>query len=176
MLELTRLLGYFPVRSRNRNSGSSAPCERRDTAHSISHCLSMFSHSIHAYVRHRQSHCWPWSNVSIPHDNLTDFRAEFMGPLKGNPGYEGFLNDRVATLPEVMKDGHYSTIMSGKWHLGTTKDQCPSAKGFEQVFSLLQGGTSFISDKANVRWQSLPNRVANQGWRPSQRCGLQKYF
>jgi arylsulfatase len=63
-----------------------------------------------------------------------------LGPLKGNPGYEGYLNDRVAPLPAVLKQAGYSTLISGKWHLGTTKDQSPSAKGFDKVFSLLQGG------------------------------------
>jgi arylsulfatase A-like enzyme len=71
-------------------------------------------------------------------------RAEFLGPLKGNPGYEGYLNDRVAPLPAVLKEAGYSTMISGKWHLGLTKDQCPSAKGFDKVFSLLQGGISSI--------------------------------
>jgi arylsulfatase A-like enzyme len=77
------------------------------------------------------------------------FRAEFLGPLKGNPGYEGYLNDRVAALPAVLKEAGYATVISGKWHLGTTKEQCPSAKGFDKVFSLLQGGTFLTLTSAN---------------------------
>lgn len=34
------------------------------------------------------------------------------------PGYEGYLNDKVAPLPEVLRDNGYKTYMSGKWHLG----------------------------------------------------------
>ena len=98
-----------------------------------------------------------------------------MGPLKGNPGYEGYLNDRVAALPEVMKDGNYSTIMSGKWHLGTTKDQCPSAKGFDKVFSLLQGGTSHILDNSHCRREPLQNRIGDKG-RTRERCSVPKYI
>jgi len=36
----------------------------------------------------------------------------------GKPGYEGHLNDRVASLAEVLRHGGYHTYMAGKWHLG----------------------------------------------------------
>src|SRR5579859_721531 len=118
-----RLFGHFSLRRGDRNCRNPASRKRGDSAHSIPHRFCMFSHSVHVAFRHRQSHCWSWPNVRFP-VVFTDFRVEFMGPLKGNPGYEGYLNDRVASLSEVMKEENYSTIMSGKWHLGTTKDQC----------------------------------------------------
>ena len=61
---------------------------------------------------------------------------------KGKPGYETFLNDRVAALPEIMKAGGYHTYMTGKWHLGLDDEHSPSARGFEKAFSLLVGGAS----------------------------------
>ena len=46
------------------------------------------------------------------------------------PGYEGFLNDKVVTLSEVLSDNGYHTYMSGKWHLGSLdSSQYPSGKG-----------------------------------------------
>jgi arylsulfatase len=33
----------------------------------------------------------------------------------GRPGYEGYLNERVAALSEILQDSGYLTIMSGKW-------------------------------------------------------------
>ena len=45
---------------------------------------------------------------------------------KGKPGYEGYLNDRVAHLPKIMKDAGYRTYMSGKWHLGSEKKHSPN--------------------------------------------------
>ncbi|BGP55795.1 hypothetical protein JCM8202_005639 [Rhodotorula sphaerocarpa] len=60
--------------------------------------------------------------------------------FQGRPGYEGVLNQRVAALGEVLRDGGYDTFMSGKWHLGMTEDSLPHARGFDRVFSLLPGG------------------------------------
>lgn len=60
--------------------------------------------------------------------------------LAGRWGYEGIITDRVATLAERLKAGGYTTIMTGKWHLGMTPDSIPSSRGFDQSFALLQGG------------------------------------
>ncbi|MBE9582210.1 MAG: arylsulfatase [Proteobacteria bacterium] len=65
---------------------------------------------------------------------------------RGQPGYEGYLNDRVVSLAEVLRDGGYHTYMSGKWHLGEEPDQYPHARGFERSFSMLYGGASYWSD------------------------------
>lgn len=60
--------------------------------------------------------------------------------LQGKPGYEGYLNDRVYWLPEILRDAGYHTYMAGKWHLGTEPEQWPAARGFEKSFALLNGG------------------------------------
>ena len=62
---------------------------------------------------------------------------------KGVPGYEGYLNDRVATLPSLLKDSGYHTYMVGKWHLGKNPNQIPAARGFERDFTLLDGAGSY---------------------------------
>ena len=53
------------------------------------------------------------------------------------PGYEGYLNERVATLPEILKDNGYLTLMAGKWHLGLKPERSPYTRGFERSFALL---------------------------------------
>jgi arylsulfatase A-like enzyme len=60
--------------------------------------------------------------------------------FKGAPGYEGYLNDRVVTVTELLRDAGYRTIISGKWHLGQTRETAPVARGFERSFALLPGG------------------------------------
>lgn len=69
--------------------------------------------------------------------------AEALTPeLIGKPGYEGHLNDRVVTLPELLREAGYQTLMSGKWHLGLTRELAPHARGFERSFALLPGAAN----------------------------------
>jgi len=62
---------------------------------------------------------------------------------RGMAGYEGYLNNRVATLPHLLRNAGYHTYMVGKWHLGKAPDQIPAARGFERDFSLLDGAASY---------------------------------
>jgi arylsulfatase len=73
--------------------------------------------------------------------------SEFTAPNQmGVDGYEGNLNDRVATLPQLLKDAGYHTYMVGKWHLGKEPTQIPAARGFERDFTLLDGMGSYWDD------------------------------
>ncbi|MDH3623013.1 MAG: arylsulfatase [Myxococcales bacterium] len=74
--------------------------------------------------------------------------GEFVTPeMEGIPGYAGYLNFEVATLPAVLKAAGYHTYMAGKWHLGLDENTSPHARGFEETFVLLQGGGSHWSDR-----------------------------
>jgi arylsulfatase A-like enzyme len=59
--------------------------------------------------------------------------------IEGQPGYETYLHERVATLPELLTDAGYHTYMAGKWHLGKTKGQWPIDRGFEESLAMLIG-------------------------------------
>jgi arylsulfatase len=73
--------------------------------------------------------------------------TEFIYPaVEGRPGYEGYLSDQVAALPEVLRDAGYNTYMSGKWHLGSDDDRSPHSRGFNRTFAMMQGGGSHWSD------------------------------
>lgn len=65
----------------------------------------------------------------------------------GQPGYEGHLNDRVVTIPTLLRDAGYYTAMSGKWHLGEEIEQDPSRRGFQKSYTMLTGGTSHFDDE-----------------------------
>ncbi len=73
--------------------------------------------------------------------------AEDMAPnQEGQPGYEGYLNFRVAALPELFQESGYNTYMTGKWHLGLTEETEPAARGFDKSFALLQGGAGHFDN------------------------------
>jgi len=65
----------------------------------------------------------------------------------GQPGYEGFLNDRVASVASLLQEAGYHTYMAGKWHLGEKPEHDPAKRGFERSFTLLEGGASHFDDE-----------------------------
>jgi arylsulfatase A-like enzyme len=78
---------------------------------------------------------------------------------RGQPGYEGYLNDRVVTLPELLQDAGYRTYAAGKWHLGMTPETSPSTRGFDHSFMLLNGGAShFDQSGLDARTDPAPYR------------------
>jgi len=70
---------------------------------------------------------------------------------KGKPGYEGYLNDRVAPFPALLRQAGYHTYMAGKWHLGLTEERSPAARGFEKSFALLRGADDHYAQPWNTK-------------------------
>ena len=63
----------------------------------------------------------------------------------GTPEYQGFLNTKTVTIAEVLKESGYSTIMSGKWHLGMSKEEYwPKQRGFEKFYGIVSGASNFF--------------------------------
>jgi arylsulfatase len=81
----------------------------------------------------------------------------------GQPGYEGHLNNRVATLAEILRDNGYHTYMSGKWHLGHDKGSLPFDRGFERSFSMLVGGASHWADRYGILPSDNPAEYSLNG-------------
>lgn len=71
------------------------------------------------------------------------------------PGYEGFLNLRVPTIAEMLRDAGYHTYMAGKWHVGITDETRPAARGFERSFAFLGGGASHFNDARPLSSQEV---------------------
>ncbi len=81
----------------------------------------------------------------------------------GQPGYEGHLNDRVASMAEVLQGAGYHTYMSGKWHLGHTEGELPFDRGFESTFTMLVGGASHWDDMLGILPMDHPAKYAANG-------------
>ncbi|MEM8488704.1 MAG: arylsulfatase [Bacteroidota bacterium] len=75
------------------------------------------------------------------------------------PGpYQGYLDERVATLAERLKAANYKTYLSGKWHVGEKAVHWPRQRGFDRYFGLISGASSYfevIKDQPRVRQMVL---------------------
>lgn len=63
----------------------------------------------------------------------------------GLPAYQGYLNKESVTLAEVLKQGGYSTLMSGKWHVGNDSLAWPNQRGFEKFFGIIGGAANYFN-------------------------------
>jgi arylsulfatase A-like enzyme len=59
---------------------------------------------------------------------------------EGYPGYTGHVSESARFLPAVLRDSGYSTLMTGKWHLG---EPGPIARGFDEYYGMLHGFDSY---------------------------------
>lgn len=74
--------------------------------------------------------------------------GELLQPWQeGQPGYEGYLNDRMVTVAQALSDSGYDTYTTGKWHLGREESNSPKERGFKRSFILVQGGASHFDDQ-----------------------------
>jgi arylsulfatase len=79
------------------------------------------------------------------------------------PGpYQGYLNDKCVTIAEVLKAGGYTTLMSGKWHVGETRPHWPVDRGFDRYYGLISGAANYF-DITKGKWARTARRFAKDG-------------
>ena len=88
------------------------------------------------------------------------------------PGYEGFLSDRVVTVARLLRDAGYATAMVGKWHLGEWQEVGPHRRGFERSFVLPGAGASHFADAQPLGDTDVPA----QYWEDGEPVGLPADF
>jgi arylsulfatase A-like enzyme len=77
-----------------------------------------------------------------------------VGHMVGNdgiPSYQGFLNERCVTLAEVLRPAGYTTLMTGKWHVGSAPGQWPLDRGFDRFWGTPSGGGVYFKDTLQIR-------------------------
>ncbi|GLB04678.1 hypothetical protein AtubIFM57258_010695 [Aspergillus tubingensis] len=94
---------------------------------------------------------------------MAERRNRFPHIFDGKSGYEGYLNYKVAALPEILQDNGYFTCMSGKWHLGLTKDVAPCSRGFTKNFTLLPGAGNHYNHEPQLYDTTEKPRVIIKG-------------
>jgi arylsulfatase A-like enzyme len=77
--------------------------------------------------------------------HMTNTPADFTQHDLNIPQYRGFLNKNSVTIAEVLKDAGYTTLMTGKWHLGvSTQDKWPLQRGFDKFYGIIPGACNFF--------------------------------
>lgn len=86
--------------------------------------------------------CYP-HQTGIGH--MTNTPEDFIHHDLGIPEYRGFLNKNCVTIAEVLKDAGYSTLMTGKWHLGISDiSKWPLQRGFDKYYGIVPGASNFF--------------------------------
>lgn len=62
----------------------------------------------------------------------------------GLPAYQGYLNKESLTIGEVLRNGGYSTLLSGKWHVGSDSLQWPKQRGFDRFYGITKGAANYF--------------------------------
>lgn len=73
--------------------------------------------------------------------------------FENNPGLAqhgssavGLPRDNGGTLPERLKAQGYATAAVGKWHIGFTPENLPTARGFDHFYGFLGGAMAYTPD------------------------------
>ena len=88
------------------------------------------------------------------------------------PGYKGDLNSLCVTIPEVLREAGYRTVMAGKWHVTkfvqpaneTFKTNWPLQRGFDHYFGIIQGGANYFRPKPLTRDNHIITEPLSDGF------------
>ncbi len=83
-------------------------------------------------------------NHEVGYGNMLEIMADNQF---GQPGYEGYLNDRAVTFASRLREVGYDTVMAGKWHLGMRSQSQPRAQGFRRSVSMMHSGADNFEAK-----------------------------
>lgn len=83
-------------------------------------------------------------------------------PVRAGVGANGLpLGLNQHTLPSRLKQAGYATGLIGKWHLGSTPDTVPNARGYDYFYGFLPGCVDFYSHIYYWGESNPQNRTVN---------------
>lgn len=95
---------------------------------------------------HNSSRCCPTRAALLTGLHPHQAGVGFMTNDQNKPGYRGRLNDQCVTLAEVLRTAGYTTLMTGKWHVGDQPGQLPPDRGFDRFWGAPGGGGFYFKD------------------------------
>jgi len=80
-------------------------------------------------------------------------RASLMTGQYSGIALQGSLNRNCVTIPEALGQSDYTTLMSGKWHLGGVPGNqgSPNGRGFDHFYGTFLGAGSFFAPASLTR-------------------------
>jgi arylsulfatase len=93
---------------------------------------------------------------------------------RGLPAYAGQINDRCATIAEVLKPAGYSTYALGKWHIARSakpdgpKDAWPIQRGFEHYYGIIGGAANYFRPNTLTRDNTRIKAAEDTEYKPAR--------
>lgn len=93
--------------------------------------------------------------------------GDMVGAKYNSKAYQGFLNENCLTIAEVLQGAGYTTLMSGKWHVGENRPHWPTDRGFDKYFGLISGAANYF-DISQTKAPGVVRQMAadDQPWTP----------
>lgn len=91
---------------------------------------------------------------------------------KGQPGYQGSLNQKVVTVASLLQDSGYRTYITGKWNVGSEPYNLPNQRGFDK--SIIQGDTG--SDNWDPQQRYLPHAAKVEWFEDGKEAAMPKEY
>lgn len=79
---------------------------------------------------------------------------------------QGYLDESVLTLAEVLGDAGYRSYLSGKWHVGEDRPSWPVDRGFHRSWGLISGASGYFGIVEEPRRRTFAEDGA--AWTPPQ--------
>lgn len=88
--------------------------------------------------------------------------------LEEEDPYQGYLSRKSVTIAEVLKNSGYKTAMSGKWHVGETRPNWPTDRGFDRYFGLISGASNYFDPRRDKPGAKRIMALGDQTWNPPE--------
>ena len=95
--------------------------------------------------------------------------GDMVGDLGVGPAYQGYLRKDCVTIAEVLKEAGYTTLMSGKWHVGEERPHWPTDRGFDKYFGLISGAANYFNiEKTKADGVTRQMALDGETWTPPE--------
>ncbi len=107
---------------------------------------------------YNSARCCPSRAALLTGLNPQQTGVGYMTGNLGAPAYQGYLNLSSVTIAEALRESGYTTLMSGKWHVGSDYDlknpdgwspgdpthPIPTQRGFDRFYGIVAGAASYF--------------------------------